>query len=65
MWIKFEHYIDHLFSKVLLNYFYRTKVVQILYVTYHELNAMTCFLIYLLKDNLKLLSCVYIKKYFI
>jgi hypothetical protein len=42
-------------------YFYDTKVVQILYVTYRKLNAMTCFSIFLLMVILNLFSCGYIK----
>jgi hypothetical protein len=43
MWSRFEHHISETFSNIVLTYFYDTKVVQILYVTYHKLNAMTFF----------------------
>jgi len=36
------------------------KVVQILYLTYQELNVMTCFFIFLLKYILNLFYCAYI-----
>jgi hypothetical protein len=44
-------------SNVFLIYFYVTKVVQILYVTYHEQNSMTC----LLKDILNLWGTLNVK----
>jgi hypothetical protein len=61
----FEHHINQAFSYILLIYFYDTKVLQILYVTYYKLNAMICVFIYLLKDILNVISCVYTKKCFI
>jgi len=65
MWSRFEHHINQAFSYILLIYFYDTKVLQILYVTYYKLNAMICVSIFLLKDILNVISCVYIKKCFI
>jgi hypothetical protein len=44
------------------NHIYDTKVFQILYSTYHELNRGPCFLIFLLSQVFNLFSCVYIKK---
>jgi hypothetical protein len=54
MWSKFEHHIDQLFSNVFLIYFYDTKVIQNLYVTYHKLNAMMCFFIFQFTNNLNI-----------
>jgi len=59
MWSRFEHCIDYSFLNILLLiYFYHTKVVQILYVTYYKLNAIIYVFIILLKDILNLLSYV-------
>jgi hypothetical protein len=44
------------------HFIYDTKVFQILYSTYHELNGGPCFFIFLLTQVFNLLSCVYIKK---
>jgi hypothetical protein len=52
MWSRFEHHINETFSNMLLIYFYNTKVVQIMYVTYDKLNAMTFFFIFLFKNIL-------------
>jgi hypothetical protein len=60
MWTRFEHHIDQSCPNVLLIYFYDTKDVQILYITYHKLNAMAYLFIFLPKDILSLFSCVYI-----
>jgi hypothetical protein len=54
--VDFEHQIDSIRFKSTSYLIYDTKIFQILYSTYHELNLKPCFFIFLLTQNFNLLK---------
>jgi hypothetical protein len=60
----FEHHIDQSISKLSVTYFYCTKVIEILYSTYHKPNGSLHGFVFLLTKFFYLFFYEYVKNCF-